>query len=116
MLNTVLYGLHVIAYLGLVVLLVFVCFRTRSKGLILISVILLTGGPFDWVFEQVGKLYMDRLTANVTSGEAEQNMNAAEFLMTLSLIQHLLHSGLCLLGGFLVYREWRQGKFRQPPA
>ena len=34
----VLYGLNITAYLALVGLLVFLCFRTKSKGLILISV------------------------------------------------------------------------------
>ena len=112
MLFGVLYGLNIIAKLALVGLLVFLCFRTRSKGLILISAILLAGGIFDWGFEQLGKLYVDHSMASVMSGEGTQNMSAGDFLMTLALIQHLLYSCLCLLGGFFIYREWRQGKFR----
>ena len=112
MLSNVLYILNFIAYLGLAVLLVFICFQTKSKGLILISAILLAGGILDWGFEQIGKLYVDRLIVSEMGGEGTQNVSVGEFLMTLTLIQHLLYGCLCLLGGFLIYREWQQGKFR----
>ena len=108
----VLYSLNVIVWLALAILLVVLCYRTKSKGLILISAILFTSGIFDWGFEQVGKLYVDRSIASKMSGEAAQNMSAGEFLMTLSLIEHLLRNCLYALGGFLIYREWRLGKFR----
>ena len=114
MLFGVLSGLNFIVYLGLAVLLVVLCYRTKSKGLILISAMLFTGGIFDWGFEQVGNFYVDRSIASEMSGEGMQNMSTGDFLMTLALIQHLLYSCLCLLGGFFVYREWRLGKFRNP--
>ena len=78
------------------------------------SAILLTGGIFDWAFEQVSQLYVDRSIGNKMNDEGTQDMRVGEFLLTLSLIQHLLYNCLCLLGGFFIYREWRQGKFRQP--
>lgn len=114
MLNGVFYGLNIIVWLGLTGLLAVLCFRTKSKGLILISVMLLTGGIFDWVFEQVDELYVHRSMESKMSGGETQDMHLGEFLLTLSLIQHLLYNCLCLLGGFLIFREWRQGKFRQP--
>ena len=114
MLSGILYGLNIIVWLAFAGLLGFLCFRTRSKGLILISTILLTSGIFDWGFEQVSQLYVDQSIASEMSGEGTQDMRVGEFLLTLSLIQHLLYNCLCLLGGFLIFREWRQGKFRQP--
>ena len=114
MLNNVLYGLNIIVWLALAGLLVFLCFRTRSKGLMLISAILLTSGIFNSIFDQVIQLYVDRSIAREMSGEGTQNMSTGELLMTLALIKPLLYECVCLLGGFLVYREWRQGKFRHP--
>ena len=51
----VLYGLNLAAHLALVGLLVFLCFRTKSKGLILISATLLMNEIFGLIFEQVVK-------------------------------------------------------------
>ena len=116
MLSGILYGLNIIVWLTFAGLLGVLCFRIRSKGLILISAVLLTGGIFDWAFEQVSQLYVDRSMASKTSGEGTPDMRSGEFLLTLSLIQHLLYNCLCLLGGFFIFREWRQGKFRQPSA
>ena len=114
MLNGVFYSLNIIVWLGLTGLLAVLCFQTKSKGLILISVMLLTGGIFDWVFEQIGELYVHRSVESKMNGEETQNMNTGEFLMTLTLIKLLLYNCLCLLGSFLIFTEWRQGKFRQP--
>ena len=112
MLNNVFYGLNIIVWLALAVLLVVLCFRTRSKGLILISAILLTSGMFNSIFEHVLGLYMDQWIASEIAGERVQNMNIGDFLMSVALVKPLLYSCLCLLGGFLVYREWQLGKFR----
>ncbi|MYC77482.1 hypothetical protein F4X10_17095 [Candidatus Poribacteria bacterium] len=69
MLSGILYGLNIIVWLAFAGLLGFLCFRTRSKGLILISAILLTSGIFDWGFEQVSQLYVDQSIASEMSGE-----------------------------------------------
>ena len=118
MFTGVLYGLTLMVWLVLAVLLVVLCVRTRSKGLILISAILLTSGIFNSIFEQVLDLYLERWLASDIGIERMQNMNAGNFLMKVTvrvdLVKSLLYSSLCLLGGFLVYREWRLGKFRNP--
>lgn len=120
MFTGVLYGLTVIVWLALAALLVVVCVRTRSKGLILISAILLTSGLFNSIFEQVLDLYLERWLASDIGIERMQNMNAGDFLMKVTvrvdLVKSLLYSCFCLLGGFLVYREWRLGKFRNPQS
>ncbi|MDE0465450.1 MAG: hypothetical protein OYL97_00225 [Candidatus Poribacteria bacterium] len=114
MFNSIFYGLNIIVWLALAVLLVVLCFRTRSRGLILISAILLTSGMFNSIFEQVLGLYIDQWIASEIAGERVLNTNIGDFLMSVALVKPLLYSCLCLLGGFLVYREWRLGKFRNP--
>ena len=118
MFTGVLYGLTLIVWLALAVLLVVLCVRTRSKGLILISAILLTSGIFNAIFEQALDLYLERWLASEIGIERMQNMNAGDFLtkvtLRVDLVKSLLYSCLCLLGGSLVYREWRLGKFRNP--
>ena len=99
------------AFVGLLLLL---CFQMRSKGVILISVVLLTSGIFSAIFKHFFNPYMDQWVAGEISNWLTQNVGPAEFILTLSLIQALLYKGLCLLGVFLIYREWRQGKFRFP--
>ena len=120
MFTGVLYGLTVIVWLALAALLGVLCVRTRSKGLILISAILLTSGLFNSIFEQVLDLYLERWLASDIGIERMQNMNAGDFLMKVTvrvdLVKSLLYSCFCLLGGFLVYREWRLGKFRNPQS
>ena len=116
MLFGVLFSLDIIAKLTLAGLLVFLCFKTGSKGLILISVILLTSGVFDWVFERIINSYVDEWMTSKMSGEETRNMTPGDFVIRLTLIKQLVYDCLCLLGGFLVYRDWRQGKFRQPSA
>ncbi len=44
------------------------------------------------------------------------NMSALEFLLTVAMVHPLVYRCLCLLGVFLIYKEWRQGKFRYPPT
>ena len=90
-------------------LLLFLCYRTRSKGLILISVALITS----WIFDIIIPFYSDHLVERILSNESRLNMNAGEFIMLSGLIISLLYDCLYLLGGYLCYREWRQGKFRQ---
>lgn len=115
MFTGVLYGLTLMVWLALAVLLVVLCVRTRSKGLIL-----LTSGIFNSIFEQALDLYLERWLASDIGIERMQNMNAGDFLMKVTvrvdLVKSLLYSCLCLLGGFLVYREWRLGKFRTPQS
>lgn len=114
MVNGVLYSLIFIVWLTLAGLLVFLCSRTRSKGLILISVILLTSTIFNSLFDQTLGLYMDRWIASEVASGGVENMGAGDFLMKVAIVKHLLYQCLCLLGGFLIYREWRQGKFSPP--
>ncbi len=104
----VLYGLDLAAHIVLIGLLVFLCFRTKSKGLILITVPVLMSQVLGWIFKQVIE---SDWWADKTTGALPLNMGPAELLWTVTLGQSLLYKSLFFLGLFLIYREWRQGKF-----
>ena len=112
----ILYGLNLAAHLALVGLLIFLCFRTKSKGLILISATLLMYEIFGLIFQQVVKSDWWRWEPGKMRGEGILNMNALDLLLTVAMVHPLVYRCLCLLGVFLIYKEWRQGKFRYPPT
>ena len=112
----ILYGLNLAAHLALVGLLIFLCFRTKSKGLILISATLLMYEIFGLIFQQVVKSDWWRWEPGKMRGEGILNMSTLDLLLTVAMVHPLVYRCLCLLGVFLIYKEWRQGKFRYPPT
>ncbi len=112
----VLYGLNLATHLALIGLLVFLCFRTKSKGLILISATLLVYQIFHLIFEQVVKSDWWRWEPGKMMDDGILGMSDVEFLLTVAMVTPLVFKGLCLLGVFLIYKEWRHGKFRYPPT
>ena len=112
----ILYGLNLAAHLALVGLLIFLCFRTKSKGLILISAVLLMSEISGLIFQQVVKSDWWRWEPGKMRGEGILNMSALDLLLTVAMVHPLVYRCLCLLGVFLIYKEWRQGKFRYPPT
>ena len=109
-------GLSILAHLTLIGLLLFCCFRTRSKGVIFITVLLLTSGIFSSIFQQFSNPYMGQWAAGEISNWLTQSMGVGEFILTVSYIKSFLYKSLLLIGVFLIYREWRQGKFRLPQS
>ena len=107
-------GLSIIAHLALVGLLMFLCFRTRSKGVILLSALLLTSGIFSSIFQHFFNPYIDQWAAGEINNWLTQSMTMGEFILTVSYIKSFLYKSLLVVGVFLVYREWRHGKFRFP--
>ena len=96
--------------LALPVLLVLLCIRTRSKGLIIITAVLMFGSTFDLLLREVMKPFLDQwstgenwLTPNVTAGE---------FMALYIYVTRIFDNGLLALGAFLIYREWSRGKIR----
>ena len=79
-----------------------------------ISTILLTSMIFNSLFEQALGLYLDQWVASEIASGGVESMRAGDFLIKVAMVKLLLYQCLCLVGGFLVYREWRQGKFRNP--
>lgn len=107
-------GLSNVAQFALIGLLLFLCFRTKSKGVIFICALLLTNGIFGSIFQHFYRPYIDQWTAGEISNWLTQSMTVGEFVLTVAYIETFLHKSLFLLGVFLIYREWRQGKFRFP--
>ena len=105
-------GLSIVAHLALIGLLLFCCFRTRSKGVILLSALLLTSGIFGSIFKHFSDPYIDQWVAGEMSNWLTQSMTTGQFLLTVSIVKSFLYRSIFVLGVFLIYREWRQGKFR----
>ena len=107
-------SLSILAHLALIGMLLFCCFRTRSKGVIFISALFLTSGIFSAIFAHFFNPYIDQWTAGEISNWLTQSMTVGVFVLTVAYIKSFLYKSLFLLGVFLIYKEWRQGKFRFP--
>ena len=107
-------GLSILAHLALIGLLLFCCFRTKSKGVIFITALLLTSGIFSSIFQHFYRPYIDQWAAGEISNWLTRNMTTGEFILTVSYIKSFLYRSLFVFGVFLIYREWRQGKFHLP--
>ena len=101
-------GITLILTLSFAGLLVLLCIRTRSKGLIIITAVLVYPPTLGLIQSYILTLYIDQWAA----GELNRwtpPMTIEEFLMLYKLVMRLLHDGLLVLGAFLIYREWRDG-------
>lgn len=107
-------GLSIVAHLALIGLLLFCCFRTKSKGVIFITLLLLTSGIFGSIFQHFYRPYIDQWQAGEMSNWLTQSMTMGEFILAVAYIKSFLYRSLFVLGVFLIYREWRHGKFRLP--
>lgn len=109
-------GIAIVEVVALLAFLVFLCFRTRSKGLI-------------WVTAALPLILLQALNRivgvvcnifNIGTWEPGLDVRAAALTQRLEIsiivngIEIVLGYGLCLLGAFLIYKEWRQGKFTTP--
>ena len=117
MFEKVFIGLTCISYVVLADFLVFLSFRTRSKGVILITVLFIGITFLSWIFDAVlGAV----LNAYVGQWEPGQDIRSVKLFQRLDIfirvshVTSLLDINLYLLGVFLIYKEWRQGKFRNP--
>ena len=110
-------GIANVEFVVLMAFLVFLCVRTRSKGLIWVT----AGIPL------IKKIYVVSHIIGVfrkvvgqptwTPGLDVRGVKLYQGLdiaIITGCIEVVLGYGLCLLGAFLIYKEWRQGKFRQP--
>ncbi|MEG9862444.1 MAG: hypothetical protein V6Z81_08195 [Parvularculales bacterium] len=95
-----------IACVFFLVFLLKLCLLTRSKGLILLTSVILIGS----IFEVSLNHFLDTHISRWVTGEvhnATQRWNVAEFLGLVFLIKHFLYITLCGFSVFLIYREWR---------
>lgn len=96
-----------LAFTGVLVLL---CIRTRSMGLIIITAVLVFPPTLGLIPSYVITLYIDQWAGGELNNWLVQRMTIGEFVMLHSLVKRLLHDGLLVLGAFLIYREWGGGK------
>lgn len=119
MFEKILIGLTCISYVVLAGFLVFLCFRTRSKGVIFITALSIGITFLSWIFDAVLGAF---LNAYVGQWEPGQDIRGVKLFRRLDIfirvshVTSLLDINLYLLGVFLIYKEWRQNKFtiRQP--
>ena len=115
-LNTIVELAFQLAFVGF---LLFLSFRMRSKGLMFMSVVLLGDKIFGWIYSSfLIPNMLDRSDTDEIIGVVRApglNMSSAQSILTISLISSLIFYSLYFLGVFLIYKEWRQGKFNYPP-
>ena len=117
MFENVLIGLTYISYVVLAGFLVFLSFRTRSKGVIFITALFIGATFLSWIFDAVlGAV----LNAYIGQWDPGQDVRGVKLLRRLDIaiivarVKSVLYVNLYFLGAFLIYKEWRQGKFRPP--
>ena len=104
-------GITLILTLMFTGLLGLLCIRTRSIGLIIITVVLVYPSTLGLIQSYVLRLYIDQWAVGILSWWVPP-MAIKEFLMLYKLVMRLIHDGLLVLGAFLIYREWNHGKIR----
>lgn len=107
-------GVTLILTLMFTVLLGLLCIRTRSIGLIIITVVLVYPPTLGLIQGYILRLYVDLWAVGKLSWWTPA-MAIEEFLMLYKLVMRLIHDGLLTLGAFLIYREWSRGKIRWAP-
>ena len=95
-----------LAFAGLLVLL---CIRTHSKGLIIITAVLVFPSTLGLISNYVFTLFIDQWVSGELNNWLTQNMTVGDCVALYTLVRRLVHDGLLALGAFLIYREWRGG-------
>lgn len=105
-------GTTLILRLALAGLLVLLCIRTRSMGVIIITAALTYPPTLGLIPSYVIRLYIDQWAGGDINNWLTQRMTVGEFVTLYDLVRSLLHKALLVLGAFLIYREWRRGQIR----
>lgn len=117
MFEKVFIGLTCISYVVLAGFLVFLCFRTRSKGVIFITALFIGITFLSWIFDAVLGAVLNAYVGQWEPGldvRGVKLFQRLDIFIRVSHVTSLLDINLYLLGVFLIYKEWRQGKFRNP--
>ena len=103
---------NLILRLALAGLLVLLCIRTRSKGLIVITAVLIFGSAFDFITRDIMESFLDQWSKGELNNWLTQNVTVGEFMTLYIYVTGIFYNGLLALGAFLIYREWRRGQIR----
>lgn len=120
MFANVLIGLIYISDVILAGFLVFLCLRTRSKGVIFITAVFIGFRFLNLIFDAALGPVLDAYIGQWDPGQDVRGVKLLQRLDIAIIVAHvksilfILSVNLYLLGAFLIYKEWRQGKFRQP--
>ena len=97
--------------------LVFLCFRTRSKGLIWVTMgeTLRIGKVLNYIVGAVYNIFnpIEQIELWEPGLYDEALILRLEISIIVGSIKTVLGYCLWLLGAFLIYKEWRQGKFHK---
>ena len=96
-----------LAFTGLLVLL---CIRTRSKGLIIITAVLVFRATIGSIPSVVMEPYLDQWQSGDLNNWLTQRVTIGEFMSLYTYGRRIFYNGLLVLGAFLIYREWSSGK------
>ena len=106
----ILLGITLILTLVFAGLLVLLCTRTRSMGLIIITAVLVFPPTLGLISNYIITLFIDRWVSGELNNWLTQHTTAGEFMVMYTLVGRLLHDGLLVLGALLIYQEWHSGK------
>lgn len=116
MFEKVLIGLTCISYVILAGLLVFLCVRTRSKGVILITALFIGITFFSWVFDAALGAVLNAYNIGIWESGVDirsvDTIRRLEIAIKVKQIASVLDINLYLLAVFLIYKEWQHGKFK----
>ncbi len=99
-----------VGFLALIVFLVFFCIRTRSKGLIVLATAMGVR-VLSWLVRAVyNYIWPWKPGMDVRDMSLWHKLKLSMVTVGIEIV---LFYGLCLLGAFLVYKEWWNGKFNR---
>ncbi|RKU10306.1 hypothetical protein C6502_12200 [Candidatus Poribacteria bacterium] len=110
--QSTLVAINLVLMLALPVLLVLLCIRTRSKGLILITAVLICRSTIGLIPDFVMKPFLDQWSNGELNNWLTQHMTVGQFIVLYHYVSILPYNGLLILGVFLIYREWSHEKIR----
>ena len=98
--------------LALPILLVLLCIRTRSKGLIIITAVIIFRSTVGLIPPIILNSFIDQWSRGELNNWLTQHMTVGRFIVLYQYVASLPYNGLLALGTFLIYREWNHGKIR----
>ena len=101
--QSALVAINLVLMLALPVLLVLLCIRTRSKGLIIITAVLICRSTIGLIPDFVMKPFLDQWSNGELNNWLTQHMTVGQFIMLYHYVAILPYNGLLVLGVFLIY-------------
>ena len=104
--------INLVLGVALPVLLVLLCIRTRSKGLIIVTAVLIFRSTLGLIPSHVIRPYIDQWAGGEINNWLTQRMTVGDFIILYQYVTTMFYNGLLILGVFLIYQEWSHEKIR----